>query len=278
MHNHYVPQHHLRRFATVSNAELIWRYDIDNRLFRLLPIKAVALERDFYSERRERELNEQVEGPAQKLLARLLSGERLNQEQRKLLALYFLVTWIRVPRMRARMESWIPEMKAKALASSGPATTEADERRAEETLRAAIKDVPVSQKLAAEIEAMKWTLVEARRPNYFVTSDCPLYRGEWRDNGARITELVLPLSPSTALICQKQGRREGFSFRYASPEIARKIRCYVISVATRYVFSHVRAKWIEEVAQEERALRIEEDELFAHMRPSPATQPRNPRE
>lgn len=97
MHNHYVPQHHLRRFAMPNNTDLIWRYNIDNRLFQLLPIKKVAQERDFYSERRERELNEQVEGPAQNLLARLLSGERINQEQRKLLALYFLVTWIRVP-------------------------------------------------------------------------------------------------------------------------------------------------------------------------------------
>ena len=269
MPNHYVPQHHLRRFATPDHAELIWRYDIDNRLFQLLPIKKVAQERDFYSERRERELNEQVEGPAQKSLARLLSGERIDQEQRKVLALYFLVTWIRVPRMRARMESWIPEMKAKALAPVGLAATEADERNAEEMLRSAIKDVPVSQKLAAEIEAMKWTLVKARHPDYFVTSDCPLYRGEWRDNSAKITELVLPLSPSTALICQKQGRREGFSIVYASPEMLRKIRRYVISVATRYVFSHVRAEWIEDVAQEERKLRIEEDELFAHLRPAP---------
>ena len=217
----------------------------------------------------QRELNEQVEGPAQKSLARLLSGERIDQEQRKVLALYFLVTWIRVPRMRARMESWIPEMKAKALAPVGLAATEADERNAEEMLRSAIKDVPVSQKLAAEIEALKWTLVKARHPDYFVTSDCPLYRGERRGNSAKITELVLPLSPSTALICQKQGRREGFSIVYASPEMLRKIRRYVISVPTRYVFSHVRAEWIEDVAQEERKLRIEEDELFAHLRPAP---------
>ena len=251
MHNHYVPQHHLRRFATPENSERIWRYDIDKGVFQRLPIKTVAQECNFYSERRERELNEQVEGPAQKQLARLLSGEHINQEQRKLIALYVFVTWIRVPRMRARMESWIPEMKGKALAPSGPAATEADERRAEEMFRDAIRDVPVSQNLVAEIEAMKWTLLKARQPDYFVTSDCPLYRGEWRDDGTRVTELVLALSPSSALICHKQGRREGFSILNASPEIARKVRRYVISVATRYVFSHVKARWIEDVAQQE---------------------------
>ena len=270
MHNHYVPQHHLRRFATPNNAKLIWRYDIDCRRFQCLPIKKVAQERNFYSERRERQLNEQVEGPAQRLLKRLLNAERISQGQRKLLALYFLVMWVRVPRMRARMESWIPEMREKALTATGRTATETDERQAEEMLRSAIRDVPVSQNLAAEIEAMKWTLVKARLPDYFVTSDCPLYRGEWRDNGARITELVLPLSLATALICQKQGRREGFSIVYAGRELVQKIRRYVISVGTRYVFSHERAEWIEAVAQDERALRIEEDELFAHLRPSSA--------
>ena len=67
MGQHYVPQHHLRQFATPSDPgqNMGVRQSVLASA-ELLPIRNVAQSSDFYMEADERALSEKIEGPAQR--------------------------------------------------------------------------------------------------------------------------------------------------------------------------------------------------------------------
>ena len=237
---------------------MIWRYDLDLKDCKRLPIKVVAQERGFYTDAVERRLSEHFEGPAQKPLKRLAAGDRITQEDRKRLARYILCMWNRGPRMRARMDSWIPDMMEMAVAGREVLPSGEERQSLEDSLRTSIREVPISQRLVLWIEAMKWRILFTEDPNYFVTCDCPVYFFDQHYDGVRVQEILFPLSRTTTLVCAPERRREGFGLMMAAPEHLRKIRRHVVSVATRFVFSPVKEDWIRQVAEEERTQRREE--------------------
>src|SRR6266480_2246794 len=81
MGQHYVPQQHLRGFASVENPGLLWMFDKKSSDFKLVPIKVAAQQADFYEPDTERALSQLVEGPAQPALRKLRQQQPISDEE-----------------------------------------------------------------------------------------------------------------------------------------------------------------------------------------------------
>jgi hypothetical protein len=93
MGKHYVPQHLLRGFQDPTTPDWIWTYDKELRTCKLLPIKQVAQERDFYDPIDEKELNDKIEKPANVVIDKLRQGVAIDQVDRLSLAFQIAETW-----------------------------------------------------------------------------------------------------------------------------------------------------------------------------------------
>ena len=146
---HYVPKEYLRHFAPASDPEKVWTYDTRSRAFKLLPIEAVAQSSDYYSERDERRLNQEVEKPAQEPLNKLRTGSQVTDEERRRVSVYVAVMIDRVPRGRDRRLKAFPGAKEK-LFSKCRRDSEAEASRLNVTPETLLRNV---EKLEQALEA-----------------------------------------------------------------------------------------------------------------------------
>ena len=169
------------------------------RAYKLLPIEAVTQSPDYYSERDERRLNQEVEKPAQGPLNKLRTGSQITDEERRRVSVYVAVMIDRVPRGRDRRLKKFPESKEK-LFSTYRRDPEAEALRLNTTPETLLREVAkleqglearpptrkhdlirfhrVPQKTSSAIYSMTWRIIKSDRSGQFLTSDNPVFFSE----------------------------------------------------------------------------------------------------
>ena len=271
MGSHYVPQAYLRGFESDPGSGEIWMYDRRSREYRHLPIKTVAQEAGFYPADVEAELNNRVEQPANKVLAKLRASNPISEDERIRLGLYIATMIKRVPRNRRRgldafpevLENTISEVKAafEEVGKQAGARSAVIQRRLDqvEEIRQHYQDEPPeelidqinipwpSQKVVTVIALMAWRVVAAPDSDSFVTSDNPSSFFSAFGLAKPESELVFPMSSGVALHGSWQGQLRSTYFCSVRGALIREFNKRVATGAERFVFSGSQLDWIDTV-------------------------------
>jgi hypothetical protein len=273
MGKHYVPQSHLRRFQIEHKPGMIWMYDKLENTFKELPIKIVAQDRDFYPDDVEAELAQNIEGPGNAIIDKILRKEWLTDEERVHFSVYLMTMVSRGPRARrqnverypeiarevldeleTKIQHWIEtkqpneELVSKRLCEVETAKEKYAANMPEQVLTQ-IKRPFVSPKTVACIYRMKWHIATAPEGMTLVTCDTPAHYFEGLGLSSANSEFTLPLSKSVALVGNNRGDR-GIDYRNLRPYAAREINKRILSHVERFVFSPFEEGWIKVLAND----------------------------
>lgn len=271
MGHHYVPRHHLRRFAVETKDNCVWMYDKQTRRFCEAGIANVAQENGYYDREIERALADVVEGPGKIAIDKLLNREKIDNAERTKLSLYFMIMLTRGPRQRKKSLEHAPEGMAEIIAE-----TEAEIRRwiADEpdnqmayqrlqeledarakfsaelpqTIIDQIRRPFWSERTVECIHNMYWHILPAAPGMHFVTCDTPAHSFDCYGVGTLESEYTITLSRDFALIGEHR-RNWGIGYERPQVQIAKEINRRILSHAERFVFSPSKAHWIDVVAQ-----------------------------
>ena len=274
MGQHYVPQHHLRQFATPSDPGKIWVYDKCSGECKLLPIRNVAQSRGFYKEADERTLSEKIEGPAQGPLEQLRSGQLVDFQGRVSVACYLESMIKRVPRTRRKMlkavrpvtENMIERIREdyEAEALRRGATPEEmlqaldafqrDFRSRDISMRDdSIRFQWFSPEIAKHIFFMTWRAIRADSRNRFLTGDNPVFFHEGYGLKHPRAEFSFPIASDVALHGSwQETRASNLMFVDGRPAIVKELNRRAVHGAVRFVFYRQQAAWVRQLAKKPR--------------------------
>jgi hypothetical protein len=269
MGQHFVPQAYLRAFEDTSSPDFIWAQSRRKAVPRLVPIKNIAQSRGFYEPATEALLASAIEAPANPILAKLRRGEAPEERDRSCLAVYIATMIRRVPKNRSRaralaqptLDGVVGRIREEfvQLAAVGELAPKLAERRLEELDKAHIKftrelpplvaaqirDPRPTPQIIQAILSMRWRVLSASAPDYFITSDNPAFFHEAYGVGTEKSELRLPLSPRLALHgCRGLDEPNLISFHEAPRDWVREFNRSVASGASSVVMSHCRADFL----------------------------------
>ena len=274
MGSHYVPQQYLRGFQCVDQPGKVWVYDKLEKCSRLLPIKVVAEESEYYDAEAERTLSQRVEGPAHAALARILRREKPLSADRKSLAIYIAAMMVRVPRRRRKAEELYPSTLRKLVEEfRGHVKARAQYRGKEKTeqtlaevdrieqkmlrgstpeVQALIRSPMPRDSIVQHVENMPWRIVRAPAGENFLTSDNPAHYFDGLGIGRPESESVFPLSSQAAIMACWHGAKSSWTEVHGKAALVREINRRVASGAERFVFSHANEPWIAKIADKAR--------------------------
>jgi uncharacterized protein DUF4238 len=201
--HHLVPKEYLRGFTTTSNAEQIWVYEKGGRPPYITNIRNTAVETHFYSipddagemdTTLETQLNQDVEIPANPIIAKIRAGQPITPDEKLALAGYMSVLLKRGNKTRDRVTRNAPETAEKVATEQNQRIDELiaqDLSRAEqgEIVRKKVREVieeykvnppkqallaPVNTSLGGLLSAMNWQFLTFDRGIPFLTSDSPI--------------------------------------------------------------------------------------------------------
>ena len=274
MGHHYIPQHHLRGFASFSDRHKIWMYDKEQQKFRLLPIKKVAQKPDFYSEEDEKFLSEKIEGPVQYILKKMKTASHdISLEEKILLSIYIISMMLRIPKHREFLEkNFIPNEYKNFISDPEKLATELDmtveevKIEAEEYERnvlesesrnlARIDQLAVIRCKYKEIgekylSRMNWAIIQSNSSYKFLTSDNPVFTSENSVLSNSNPETILPLTSSCVLHISSHNTDDNRNITYVkgSSEVIKQINNRTVWRSDRFLFYHVKVPWIEKLVQ-----------------------------
>ena len=273
MGQHYVPQHHLRKFASSSDADKIWMYDKCSSDYKLVPVKIVAQSSEFYSSGDERILSHKIEGPALEPLNNLRCGIRIDARSRRAVSVYLESMIKRVPHTRRKLIAMIPQEKKQllarinrdpeTLASNLNLTPTALLHKAEEwdqtfdSSPLSIKDTIVRQQWTSSevincIFQMTWRVVKSDMSSRFLTGDNPFFFDEGYGLKPPHGEFSFPFASDVALHGSWQPAKGRLVWIDAHLPHLKEINRRVVYGATRFVFYHEKATWVKTVAKNPR--------------------------
>lgn len=114
MGNHYLPRSYLDGF-TCRDTKRLWVYVRgEGRKFQSQP-KSVANENDFYSPEIESTLANEIEAPANEVLMKIRDRVEIAPDEKRILAIYIMTLWKRVPRGLERFNEMAPQIAANTL-------------------------------------------------------------------------------------------------------------------------------------------------------------------
>lgn len=237
MGQHYVPQNYLKAFSDPQHPTMIWMFDKSEPTHKpkCLPIKAVAQRPDFYTAEAETSLNTVVEIPAQEQFRRLSAGERIEDVDRLIVAIYIQVMALRVPYARNVLDGMVREGVADFVAAIKRDPNEAPTGMSDEFFHP-MREPWIQQELVDMIYTMAWRIIRTDGPNAFFTGDNPVSftheTGLLHPDG----ELTFPISSHMALHASWHGEADlmfAAGSHYAVAEINRRTACG----AERFLFA-----------------------------------------
>jgi hypothetical protein len=268
MGHHYVPQNYLRKFETFQKPGYIWMFDRIHGQQKSVPIKAIAQEADYFAPEVEAALNLEVEAPAQPVINKLVTNQRLSSEERRALALYIAVMFKRVPHRRRKalqlvpgiIDSTVEEIRLSLQSLIGvpgydPIVINARLAQIDELCRkynnappvAVIKEIRLpwpSLEIVELLERMTWRIVSTTGPSLYITSDNPAFYFDAHGLNNRQSEVYLPLSSNQALHCCWQGPTSGLEFSEGAQQFVKEMNRRLASTTSRFVFYHEDAVWL----------------------------------
>lgn len=272
MGHHYVPQAYLRSFQDASKPGFIWVQSRREVRARLASIEDVAQSRGFYDPDTEALLASAVEGPANPVLAKLRGGVTPTDGERIALALYLATMIKRVPRNRVRGRALAQPVldgvvtrfreQVQQLAELGQLPPELVRRRLNEleaahakytrelpaSAVAQLRDPRPSAQMIEAIGSMRWRVLRAREPEFFITSDNPAFYHEAYGLGTQHSELRFPLSPDLALHgCRVTESPTSVSFHDIPRDWVREFNRSVASGASSIAMSHRCTQFVDKL-------------------------------
>jgi Protein of unknown function (DUF4238) len=268
MGHHYVPQRYLQNFSDPAQPKIIWLHDKRGGNAKLVAIKQVANERQFYAQETEDRLARQVELPGNQAIDKLLSGQEISSSERLDLAHYIGIMHKRVPYHRKKAATMIPgaleqvtaginEMLrvAEAESLSDPETItrrrkefdavlEKYKREPPASVFEQINDPKVSHLIEMTIYEMTWRILVSSGPQFFITTDNPAFFFEGLGLGNAESELTFPLSTTHALHGSWQGPKCGQLRLEVDQRIVKEINRRLASSTDRFAFYHREASWL----------------------------------
>lgn len=276
MGKHFVPQRHLRRFAITDEPDQIWMYDKKSKLFTKAVIQKVAQQPGFYDEAAEKQLNENVERPGNRVFDKLISGESINAQERIHAAVYIATMYARVPQRRTEITKMVPFVAEKVLSDLADAVdewikTNPDPQLVEQRLKEVdevsqkvwadpvkgavfdlIRSPWPSQRIILTIASMCWRIGRAKSSHFFITSDNPVHFFKALGIGNSRSELTFPISAELALYASWRGQIGTTLTFDAPPTLIKECNRRVAHEATRFVFAPRADRWIGTISNKVR--------------------------
>lgn len=271
MGHHYVPRHHLRRFAIPGENNCVWLYDRQTRAFCKAGIASVAQEKEFYDPEIEAALASVVEGPGKIAIDKLLNREPIDNAERTTVSLYFMTMMTRGPRQRKKAFDQVPEVLSKVIAETEGEiqkwiAEEPENQKAHQRLQ---ELYDVREKFACEIPQnvidqirrpfwsgrtvecihnMVWHVLPAPPGVYYVTCDTPAHSFDCYGVGTNESEFTITLSRDCAIVGE-HSRAAGVAYERPQAQISKEINRRILSHTDRFVFSPRSDRWIDTVVQ-----------------------------
>jgi hypothetical protein len=278
MGHHFVPQAYLRGFQDPLKPGFIWVQSRRQSSPHPASIEDVAQSRGFYDAETETLLASSVEGPANPILAKLRSRELPTDRERMTLAVYLATMIKRVPRNRTRGRAMAPQVleevvsnlraQVQQLAELGQISPDLARRRLlqleaayakftrelPESVLSQIRDPRPSLQIVDAIFSMRWRLVTACDPEFFITSDNPTFYHEAYGLNTEHSELRFPLSPELGLYgCRVSSGAGEISIHEAPRDWVREFNRSVASGASSIAMSHRRAHFLGKLLRRKNA-------------------------
>lgn len=276
MGHHFVPQYYLRRFAAEDAPELIWMYDKKQQRYAKPAIAKAAQQAAFYDSDVEKQLNETVERPANRVFDKLAAGEPIGDSERVAAAVYIGTMYSRVPTRRGEIAKLVPNAAEVVLRDVESAILEWSRKGADESavarrlqeleivaesiradpLRGSVVDLirsPFpSERVVQAIAAMTWRIGKARPPSFFVTGDNPVHFFKALGLRNSRSELTFPISRDTALFASWRGDA-GMTLFFDSPAaLVKECNRRIAHGSERFLFSPRAEPWLPVIAHKER--------------------------
>lgn len=275
MGHHYVPQRYLRNFQIPAKAGFIWLFDKRANRPHAVSIEKVAQSRGFYDPAIEIQLNTDVELPGTAVIEKLCNGAPISESEREALTVYIGTMMMRTPERRLRAHALIPKILAEsrqrvreeliAAAQQTNANPDLLSRRLAENDRIVANlavDPPAEVieqirapwptiRMLQAIYDMDWRILTADGPSFYATSDNPVFFFRGFGIGRPESELTFSLSTKCVLHgCHKRDHG-GVKFLQATEQFVREVNRRMVSGATRLVFYHENAAWLERMSRKE---------------------------
>jgi hypothetical protein len=296
---HFVPQFYLRRFASLVPREEIWTYDATLGTVRSSTVENTGFERYLYSPKLKggsriddlEDFMSKIENRAASLYDRLLGGASIIGQDRADLASFFALMFVRTDSFRrqyAKMSVNQTQFKLQTIAAHDGAFANFFSRL--QVDRGAISDeekdkmrdamnrfdkftVTISKDwslralrfhdtLAPLLFDMRWVIMRANPPDYFITGDNPFvkalpdrYRNRFVGEGFanRRIEVTVPLSSNRCLLAHWQKEPLG-TFDLSRHDVKATNRLRAI-FAERFLFCHKYDAGVERLAAKYRTTR-----------------------
>lgn len=264
LRNHYVPQYYLSGFSAPDGK--IYRYEKGRSDTIRLGLINAAVEKGFYSDELEAELNDKIETPANALLDQLRQGQMIAEHEKTILAAYMSNLMRRTPRAWARAQNIIPrliperlkeiEEKVRTLIRENPH----QRNQLENQWAKVVKQTEIWEKtpprdpwyytlqlkrndrVTETLRKLVWVFYASDRP-IFLTSDNPVYYPEHKGIGSAGTVVHFPISSTLALEATNLVS-SSTRFYQAYQEKVNEINRHIVQAATRYIFHCEEAQWV----------------------------------
>lgn len=243
----------------------LWRYEKGAKVPQFLPIKRLAQEKDLYGDKEER-LASEIEGPANKVLEKIINRERISFNEKEAFSLYIFVFFKRVLRAIDRLGTKIPGISNRIEAEwetvldekklSDPAKADRYERLKKD-VRTALDKIETNElkevwlgsllmndgRAVEALKQMKWSFLTCNEPDFFLTSDNPVFIHESMGIGKMNSEMTFPLTKNILLFANRWNIKD-LSYAKTQPELLREANRRTVFNATRFVYSPVKRDWI----------------------------------
>jgi len=265
MGDHYIPQYYLKGFT--GDRDLIWVYEKGSaRKFGTL-VKNIAHENGYYSPELEQYLANEIEEPANSVLAKIRKKKPITTSDKIKLSDYMVAMLKRVPDSKRRLKQRAPQItstirmeidnKIQDILATNPNKAEAIEKRRSEihdVLDKYAKDPPknvwlstipphTSSQPIELIQKMTWMFLVYDKESAFFTSDNPVFFFSGLGIGNAESEITFPVSSNIVLWANwRSDLREGY--HRTTVQIVKEINRRTASKATRYVYHAADEKWI----------------------------------
>jgi hypothetical protein len=273
--HHFVPQKYLQGFTNLSCPNRLWLFDKETLTFseRPVSIKKIAQKPSYYDDETERDLNQIVEVPGNRVLDKLRSGNIfLQKEERKALSRYIATMFKRVPSHRAEAEELVPSVLNKVFSETrdqiladaeiNQLSAEITQHRISEVDNAETKyNLEIPDIIREQIEKpwpsediincvydMHWTFVCAEGDNYFLVTDNPAFFFKCYGIGTENSELTFPISRNLAIFASWTPRANGSKI-ISRPQLVKEANRRLISKTFRFIYSPRKDEWIHKVAE-----------------------------
>ena len=265
MGDHYVPKYYLKGFCPNFGTS-IWVFDKVEKKNYQTQVKSVANETKLYTEYLETHLTEEVENPANSILAKIWRKELLAKSEKIVFSHYIYKLIKRVPKGRERIQALIPSVALKlnsdihqeidSLVKENPSYLEIASQRKKEVdsiLQKRVGGIETNKiwnqsviqdsiEFVDLLSSMKWIFL-VQQNNTFLTSDNPIFYFEGMGIANEKSELSFPIT-SNIMLWATWASEATEGYKTSIPSITKEFNRRTAFNYSRFIFAQNNEDWI----------------------------------